>query len=212
MNEEMTDKLHEDADLSKMIADRYTAQQKRLIISAVRSHQPNTRKIVDDLKYHGVIAESTYWKDVRCHEAVQAAIELSLKDATDKLHDDCEKAKGDQLQHIISDDEFCKMNKVGEQVMAEDKEPQAITPLKQWKQARQRLRDMKRQADDLDYFKSIQEQIHYLLNLADNIIDRQAEQLKAKDKAIALLNSMVCGGESHSDHSRQTVSEALKGK
>ncbi len=52
-----------------------------------------------------------------------------------------------------------------------------------------------------------------------DIIDSQANALtgkdvllEAKDKAIALLNSMVCGGESHSDHSRQIVSEALKGK
>ena len=48
-------------------------------------------------------------------------------------------------------------------------------------------------------------------NAGNRVIHHFQTKLKAKDKAIALLSSMVEGGERHSETSRQVVKQALKG-
>ena len=62
-----------------------------------------------------------------------------------------------------------------------------MTTLKQWQQARQVLRDISPQVDDLDCFRRACEQILFLLKLADTLIDRQAAQIKLKEERILRL-------------------------
>ena len=44
-----------------------------VIVAVVKRHGSNSRAIVEDLKDAGVIAVSTYWQDVKCFQALQAA-------------------------------------------------------------------------------------------------------------------------------------------
>ncbi len=46
----------------------------------------------------------------------------------------------------------------------------------------------------------------------DNEIGRLKDKINAKDAAIGLLDSMVKGGESHSNQSRKIIEQALTGK